>query len=619
MSRAVRDDGDRHRHRGPEDRRPLPLLLAGGAAVVLLASLPVVGALTGLLRPAAAQTSICARGTTRLDVLASPDAAPVLRRLAAEFARTGQDSSGRCVDARVTAEDDSAATAALAQAPRDGDATSPDVWVPSASLWLSQLERQRRLAERSGSLVAPGRAPSIATSPLVVAMPRPMATALGWPKRAIGWKDLLQAARSPAGWGEHGHLEWGRFTLGETDPRTSQSGLEATIAAYAAAGGGGDLTLPDVYGSKARTFVAGVQQSVERFSSSDAEYLADVRRADDAGRGLTGVSALVTREELVVAYDRGTVGRVSHRPPRIPLVAIHPSDGVPVADHPYAVLRSSRVGPRERAAAAAFLHWLRTPEVQRRWQDEGFRDARGRPGTGPGTAAAGVSAAQPLKRMAVPGPQVVSAVLRSWSQLKKTANVINLIDVSDSMSEPAGDSRTSKLQAASDAARSAMQLFTDDDEVGLWTFSSGSAGRPDWQQVVPVGAMRERIDGATRRAAIDADLQRLEVRGGTALYSSIEAAYDEVHRRYRADRINAVVVLTDGHNNDRDGGPDLDALLKRLRSDPARPVRILTIAYGRDVESDVLNRIAAETGGAAYTASTTADIETAYTSVLSNF
>lgn len=597
----------------------MPVALLVVAAVVVVALFVVVGAVLGLTRPsAAAQSAVCIRGATRLNVLSAPDAAPVLRRLGAQFSRTGQDSSGRCVDVRVTAQDSAAATAVLAQVPTGNSADAPAVWMPDASMWLKDVERQRA-ASRLAPVIASGPAPSVARSPLVVAMPKPMATALGWPKKPIRWRDLLTASRSPAGWGEHGHVEWGRFTLGETDPRTSQSGLEATIAAYAAAkDGGGALTLPDVYSTSARRFVAGVQQGVERFSSSDVEYLKDIRRADDAGRALTGVSALVTREDLVVAYDRGVVGGTTRRPPKVPLVAVRPAEGTPIADHPYAMLRASWVGPRQQAAAAAFLHWLRTPDVQREWQEAGFRDAQGRAGTSPGTAEAGIGA-QPVKAMRMPSSQVVSEILRSWSQLRKTANVLNLIDVSGSMNDPAGASRTSKLRAASDAARSAMQLFTDDDEVGLWTFSTPIGKGKDWQPLVPIGPMRERVGAAARRATIDADLAGLKVHGGTALYRSIEAAYEEVHARYRADRINAVVVLTDGYDSSKGRGPSLDELLAKLRSDPARPVRVLTIAYGKDVATDVLTRIAQDTGGANYTAPTTADIQTAYASVLSNF
>ena len=54
--------------------------------------------------------------------------------------------------------------------------------------------------------------------PLVFAMPKPMAEALGWPGKAIGWAELAELAADPKGWAKYGHPEWGAFKLGKTNP-----------------------------------------------------------------------------------------------------------------------------------------------------------------------------------------------------------------------------------------------------------------------------------------------------------------------------------------------------------------------------------------------------------------
>ena len=78
---------------------------------------------------------------------------------------------------------------------------------------------------------------------------------------------------------------------------------------------------------------------------------------------------------------------------------------------------------------------------------------------------------------------------------------------------------------------------------------------------------------------------------------------------YDPGRVNAVVVLTDGHNEDPAGISD-DALLGFLRAeaDPARPVTVIAIGMGPDVDFPALEQFAAATGGKAYLASNPADI-----------
>ncbi len=110
-----------------------------------------------------------------------------------------------------------------------------------------RLERGRR-GPATGDLVARRRAPGARSStsaapsagdepiadegtpfmhtPLVIAMPKPMAEALGCPDKPLGWTDILEpVAQRPEGWAAYGHPEWGPFRLGKTNPNFSTSGL----------------------------------------------------------------------------------------------------------------------------------------------------------------------------------------------------------------------------------------------------------------------------------------------------------------------------------------------------------------------------------------------------------
>src|SRR5207247_871078 len=64
----------------------------------------------------------------------------------------------------------------------------------------SRAKSNRNLVEPSGNLVL---------SPVVIAMWKPMAEAIGWSRNPVGWAEILALARDPAGWETYGHAEWG--------------------------------------------------------------------------------------------------------------------------------------------------------------------------------------------------------------------------------------------------------------------------------------------------------------------------------------------------------------------------------------------------------------------------
>ncbi len=611
----------RRQRRGRRRRR-----LVGVAAAVMVA---VVGG--GVMvaqgrgdgdRAAAAHPAPCTLPATTVVVAASADKAALLTRFAADFSATGRSVTGQCEQVQVITKSSGAAATALAKGWQPSDGPQPDVWSPTGSIWLPLLEDRLAKAQRSSLVPVPSAVAHIAASPMVVAMPRPMATALGWPDKPIGWADLLSLASSKAGWAAFGHPEWGQFSLGKTNPNFSHAGLEGTIATYyAAVRRTSGLTSADIGSAVTRRFVAGVEQSVVRYGDNTASFLSDWLRADDAGQSMTYISALVTEENLVPSYNEGNptadpAAAGKHPPPKVPLVAIYPKEGTFVADHPYAVLSAPWVTPERRAVAQSFLSYLVSQPVQAKWQRYHFRDAQNRPGTD--GLDVGVIATQPTQILQPPSPEITAEVLSSWVELRKTANVLSLVDVSGSMADRLKGSATTKLDAAKAAATASLSLFTDKDEVGLWSFSGGVEGKQDYAEQVPIGPMDGAVGDSVRRDAMAAALKALVPSGDTGLYNTVAAAYQTVLDRYRDDRINAIVVLTDG-KNDAKGGLTLPKLLTLIKGiTGGRPIRIITIAYGPDADQDALAQMARATKGASYVAPTSADIPKVYSAALSN-
>src|SRR5262249_19792757 len=100
------------------------------------------------------------------------------------------------------------------------DEIKPHVFSPASGAYVTVMNRAwLSQAGHTAALCPPGE--PVVLSPLVIAMWKPMAEALGWPKKAIGWKELLAVNANPKGWGAQGHPEWGPFKLGHTHPEFS--------------------------------------------------------------------------------------------------------------------------------------------------------------------------------------------------------------------------------------------------------------------------------------------------------------------------------------------------------------------------------------------------------------
>jgi Ca-activated chloride channel family protein len=556
-------------------------------------------------------------GCIGLRVVGSSEKAALLGQIATDYERRNPEVDGECVDVQVTSKSSGGAAEALARGwDADVDGPRPDVWSPASSSWVVIL--RQRLAAQDRPNIVPSQLPHVAETPLVIAMPRPMATALGWPRKAIGWADVLSLARDPAGWGKHGHPEWGAFRLGKTNPNFSTSGLNATIGAYfAATGRSSDLLPKDITDPKVVDFVKGVEQSVVHYGDITLTFLDNLLRADDRGAGLAYISAVTVEEKSVWDYNQGNpkgdpaeLGK--HARPKTPLVAVYPKEGTLLSDNPYVVLDAPWVDDARKQAARDFLRFLQAPDQQRRFQAAAFRDFRGRAGDviRPSN---GLLPSEPEVVLAPPAPGVLDRIQRSWQDLRKRARVLLVIDVSGSMGEAVPTAGASKLDLAKEAAANALDQFAADDEVGLWIFSSDLDGGKFSVELVPIAPVGE------SRGELKQRIASLVPRNGTALYATARTAVAKMRDEFDPKRINAVVLLTDGRN-EYPPDTDLKGLLRQLRSEGEDvAVRVFPIAYGDDADLDTLKLIAEASRAAAYDSKDPASIDKVFTAVISNF
>ncbi len=571
---------------------------------------------------------------TVIDMAVSPEKIELITDLARQFngseqAREGDD----CWFAQPLRKASGGAMQLLAAgwgedpAIAEAEGPPPVVWSPASSAWGPILNE--RLEERDADPIALEGTPFMLT-PLVIAMPEPMARALGWPDEAIGWGDVLELTRSDEGWAAQGHPEWGPFRLGKTNPNFSTSGLSALIAqSYAATDKTRDLSLEDLADPEVVAFARDIESAVVHYGDTTLTFLNNWYAADQRGTALTYASAAAVEEKSIIDYNTGNPDGVldpgeEPRPPRVPLVAVYPEEGTLFSDNPFFILDAAWVEESEREGAERFQEFVQQPENQARVLEGGFRPANPTVEIGPPVSPEnGVDPEEPQTQLEVPSQEVMASLLDFWNENRKSARVLLVIDVSGSMGDPADpETGETKLDLARRAAIESLDQFKDEDEVGLRIFTTGltrdgSANFLDLLPIAPIGDQRDEL----RR-----EIEALQPLNGTPLYTVARASFDEVVQSYDEERINAVVLLTDGRNDDGqpDDDPDeLDELLRTLREETegelGRPVRIFPIAYGTDADLEVLRLIAEATSAAVYDASDPSSITKVFSAVVSNF
>lgn len=590
----------------------------------------VLGAtlLAGSLVAVTASTAVAAGGggCVTVDIASSPEKLTLLTDLAKRFEGSdGAEVNGRCIKVKVAKVSSGVGATLVAAGWPNPKANGPRpvIWSPAASTW-SAVVNQRR-ADAGKPAIAPA-ATSFMLTPLVIAMPKPMAEALGWPDTPIGFSDVLALAQDPNGWAGKGHPEWGPFRFGKTNPNFSTSGLAQTVAQYyAATSKTADLTLEDLARPEVEAFSQGVESAVVHYGDTTLTFLNNLYRSDRRGDPFGYASAVAVEEKSVVDYNTGNPDGIldpgeKPRKPRVPLVAVYPKEGTLFSDNPLTILDAPWVSKDEAAAAKKFVSYVTKPANQRRVLTFGFRPGNPAVSIGkPITAANGLDPTQPQTTLEVPEPAVLAGVIDEWNQVRKKARVMLVVDVSGSMGDEADpNTGDTKLDLAKRAAIAALDEFNPDDEVGLRVFSTDISPREptDYVDLVPIGPM------SANRADLESEIAALKPTQGTPLYTVTRDSYTKMLDEFDGSRINAIVLLSDGRNED-DRNTDLNGLLDDLQSsnegESLTPVRIFPIAYGTDADEATLKRIAEATNAASYSAVDPSTIVNVFNAVVSNF
>jgi len=163
----------------------------------------------------------------------------------------------------------------------------------------------------------------------------------------------------------------------------------------------------------------------------------------------------------------------------------------------------------------------------------------------------------------------------SGKSKRTPANIALVIDRSGSMQ---GD----KIKQAKEAARMAVNRLNGDDIVSIVAY--------DDTVTVLVPATK-----ASDRGAILAGIERIQANGSTALFAGVSKGAEEVRKFLARDRVNRVILLSDGLAN---VGPDTPGALGDLGASLFKEgISVTTLGLGLGYNEDLMSQLAQRSDG----------------------
>ncbi len=162
------------------------------------------------------------------------------------------------------------------------------------------------------------------------------------------------------------------------------------------------------------------------------------------------------------------------------------------------------------------------------------------------------------------------------AERRTSLNVALVLDRSGSMQ---GD----RIVAAKDAATMALSRMSADDTVALVAFNHN------------VDVLQPATRLGASFADLKADIEEFRADGTTAIYAGVVEGGREARRFYSPDKVNRVILMSDGLANVGPATPkELGDLGRELAS---QGVTVSTIGLGLDYNEDLMQRLAAASDG----------------------
>ncbi len=551
-----------------DDGRDLPLAVGqdrrrgrAGAFAALAAAFAIVLGLGVTGWYIIGNQANCAGGEIVLEVAVTPELLDPINQLAEEFDNEGHEVDGTCIATEVRGEDpDNVAYGITNTGPTTGD-TDSDVWIPDSSLWTNLVQRE------AGEAAVNDTGTPIAHSPLILAQPEEAAE-----EGETESIERLVPTTAPES-GEQQERE-----VSVIDPPRSASGL-ATLALISSTIGEEE--------EESQPELTAALQALQRSAVPNEQTAFDT-----LGSGGDPPPLMVLSEQSAWRFNSEHEDAPAH--------VSYPEGGSYTLDYPYLARGED---PEVGRATEEFRSWLTSDNAQEVIQQNGFRSPDGTADTDVLTSDAGFQEEAP-KNLPTPSDDAVAELTQAWNRMNLDTRLLTIVDVSGSMAEHVPGTDMNRMEVTSEASVEGLTLFPESSELGQWVFSTDLDGDTDHRELSPIRELGETVDGQTHREAMTEELRDIEPKpdGDTGLYNTYLAAYREMSQTYKNDRVNAILMLTDGED-DTDEGISLDTLLSEIEDESSedQPIPIMTIAFGPSIDPEPLDKIAEATGGGSYT------------------
>jgi Ca-activated chloride channel homolog len=405
----------------------------------------------------------------------------------------------------------------------------------------------------------------IMISPVILGVKADKAKALGWKADTTTWADVAKAASA------------NQFTFAMTSPASSNTGMSALIGVTAALSG---------------TTAAIDEKAIEKVALSGFGHGQTIF-SDSSGWLTTAYVAQMNKPgsvDGIINYESELIRL--NREQNANLTLIYPKEGIVTADYPIMLFNSAKKAQFDKVTA-----FFKRDDIQKQLMQTTYR----RPVSANVAADPAMFGEHLLVDVAFPAKMdTIDILLESYlNKQRRPAHVYFVLDTSGSMGNNGGIEQLkvalAGLAGADQSLTGRFARLREREKISVLEFASTIKNRHDYRIGTDVKEKAGNFAEFTR------DAQAMEPNGGTAIFSSVQEAYDMAVKNQATEPgyIQSIVLMTDGISNEGISG---DAFVQRYQSRPAaeKNIRIFGILFGSDASKDQIQMLADLTGGSVF-------------------